>query len=212
MRASGLPRQEVFVTTKLWNDDQAEGRARRAFERSQRALDLGPVDLYLLHWPVPGRRLANWKVLSELLHAGACRSIGVSNFTVPQLEELLASSEVVPAVNQVEFSPFLFQRELLEYCRDHGIQLVAYAPLTRGERLVDRTVVEIARAHRRTPAQVMIRWGLQHYVVEIPKSARPERIRENAGALEFALTTTEMAALDALDEQYRTSWDPTTMR
>lgn len=211
VRASGLARAEVFVTTKLWNDDQGYASALRAFERSRAALDLGPVDLYLLHWPVPGRRLDSWRALRELQQRGECRNIGVSNFTVAQLAELIDSSGVVPVVDQVEFSPFLYQRDLLDYCRREGIQLEAYAPLTRGRRLGDEVVRTVAAAHGRTPAQVLIRWGLQHRVVEIPKSSRTERIRENSGALGFELSGEEMRRLDALDEQYRTSWDPTTM-
>jgi diketogulonate reductase-like aldo/keto reductase len=208
VRQSGVRREELFVTTKLWNDDQGEESARRAFERSRRLLDLGPVDLYLLHWPVTGKRLASWKVLERLLRDGECRSIGVSNFTVAHLSELLDRSGIVPAVNQVEFSPFLFQRDLLEYCRNHGIQLEAYAPLTRGEKLADPVVVRIAQRHGRSPAQVVLRWGLQHGVVEIPKSIHRERIVENFASLDFGLAPTEMAALDGLHAGFRTTWDP----
>lgn len=208
VRASGVPRDELFVTTKLWNDDQGYDSALAAFARSQRSLDLGPVDLYLVHWPVPKRRLESWKALEHLLVRGEVRSIGVSNFTVPHLEELLAHGSVVPAVNQVEFSPFLYQRELLEFCADHGIQLEAYAPLTRGRRLNDPTLARIGARHGRTEAQVAIRWGLQHNVVEIPKSVHAARIEENLAALDFALDASEMATLDALNEDFRTSWDP----
>jgi diketogulonate reductase-like aldo/keto reductase len=212
VRDSGLPREEVFVTTKLWNDDQGFEPALRAFERSERALGLGPVDLYLIHWPVPGRRLESWRALERLHREGRCRSIGVSNFARSHLEELAGHAEIPPAVDQVEFSPFLFQRALLEDVRGRGIQLEAYAPLTRGRRLDTPAIRSAAEAHGATPAQVLLRWGLQHGVVEIPKSAHAERIRENAGAFAFALTGAEMAALDALDEGFRTSWDPTEMR
>jgi methylglyoxal/glyoxal reductase len=212
LRASGIPRDEVFITTKLWNDDQGYESALRAFERSRRALGLSEVDLYLIHWPVPGKRRESWRALGRLLDEGQCRAVGVSNFTVAHLEELLQDSEVVPAVNQVEFSPFLYQKELLEYCRAHGIQLEAYAPLTRGSRLDDPRVRGIAEAGRRTPAQVLLRWGLQHNVVEIPKSVHPERMRENAGAFGIELTSREMTLLDTLDEAYRVSWDPQGMR
>jgi diketogulonate reductase-like aldo/keto reductase len=147
--------------------------------------------------------------MERLVKEGRCRSIGVSNFTIAQLTDLAATAAVTPAVNQVEFSPFLFQRKLLDFCRAQGTQLEAYAPLTKGERLVHPTVVRTANAHGVTAAQVMLRWGLQHEVVEIPKSVRPERIRENAGVFAFELTPDEMKALDALDEGYRTSWDPT---
>ena len=211
VRASGVPRDEVFLTTKLWNDDQGFDSALRAFERSRKALGVSSVDLYLLHWPVADLRAHSWRALTQLLRDSRCRSIGVSNFTVAHLEQLLEATEVVPAVNQVEFSPFLFQKELLEYCQRHRIQLEAYSPLTKGRRLNDTTLQRIAGAHEATPAQVMIRWGLQRSVVEIPKSANPGRIRENAGVFRFELNPAEMDALDHLDEGFRTSWDPTTV-
>ncbi len=211
VRASGIPREEVFVTTKLWNDDQGYEPALRAFERSERNLGLGPIDLYLVHWPVPGRRLESWRALRTLRKEGRVRSIGVSNFTVAHLEELLAASDEVPVVDQVEFSPFLFQRELLAYCRAHRIQLEAYAPLTRGRRLDDPAVERIASAHGRTAAQVVLRWGLEHGVVVIPKSSRRERIAENARLFDFELTPHEMRTLDGLDAAFRTTWDPSGM-
>ncbi|HKS59648.1 MAG TPA: aldo/keto reductase [Thermoplasmata archaeon] len=208
VRASGVPRDEVFVTTKLWNDDQGFESGLKAFERSRTAIGLDYVDLYLIHWPVSGKRLDSWRALTRLLREGKCRAIGVSNFTVAHLEELRRSSDIVPAVNQVEFSPFLFQRELWEYCRRQRIQLEAYAPLTRGRRLGDPTLQRIAQEHESTPAQVMLRWGLAHAVVEIPKSSRPERIRGNAEALALQLSADEVRELDRLDEGYRTTWDP----
>ncbi len=208
VRDSGLPREEVFITTKLWNDDQGYESTLQAFERSRTALGVSCVDLYLIHWPVSGKRAESWRALLRLQREGKCRSLGVSNYTVSHLRELLGATDVVPAVNQVEFSPFLFQGELLEFCRGHGIQLEAYAPLTKGRRLGDPTVARVARLHGTTPAQVLIRWGLQHDLVQIPKSVRPERILENARAFDFELSPEEMAMLDGLDEGYRTSWDP----
>ncbi len=209
VRESGVPREAVFVTTKLWNRDHGFDRALRAFEESDRRLGLGYVDLYLIHWPAPRLRGESWEALVKLKEAGRARSIGVSNYTVGHLEELLASSSVPPSVNQVEFHPFLYQKDLLEFCRGHGIQLEAYSPLTRGHRLGDPRLVEIAEKNRRTPAQVMIRWGLQHGVVVIPKSQRRERIRENANVFDFSLSPKDMAALDGLTQGLHTSWDPT---
>ncbi len=208
VRDSGLSREEVFITTKLWNDDQGYESTLDAFERSRKALGVSSVDLYLIHWPVSGKRTESWRALLRLQREGKCLSVGVSNYTVSHLRELLRTTEVVPAVNQVEFSPFLFQRELLEFCRGHGIQLEAYAPLTKGRRLGDPTVARLARSHGATPAQVLIRWGLQHDVVEIPKSVQPQRILQNARALEIELSPEEMAMLDGLNEGFRTSWDP----
>ncbi|MGA7923289.1 MAG: aldo/keto reductase [Thermoplasmata archaeon] len=212
IRASGIDRSEVFLTTKLWNADQGYDSALAAFEQSRRALGVEAVDLYLIHWPVTGKRSESWRALRKIQEMGGARSIGVSNYAIPHLEELLAESDVVPAVNQVEFSPFLFQSELLQFCQKRGIQIEAYAPLTRGKRLEDPRVTRIAKAHGTTSAAVLIRWGLQHSVVEIPKSVRPERIRDNAGAFTFSLTEEEMSMLNGLNEGLRVSWDPSEMR
>ena len=212
VRESGVPRNEVFVVTKLWNSDQGYASAIKACDTSLAKLRLDYIDLYLIHWPEPGRRLDSWRALVELRKQGKCRSIGVSNYTVAHLKELMARSDVKPAVNQVEFSPFLYQRELLEFCRSHGIQLEAYCPLTRGEKLTNPVVTAIARRLGKTPAQILLRWALQHEVVVIPKSARQERITENAGLFDFTLETRDMAALDALHSDFRTCWDPTRVR
>jgi diketogulonate reductase-like aldo/keto reductase len=212
VRESGVPRSEVFVVTKLWNSDQGYASAIKACNASLAKLKLDYVDLYLIHWPESGRRLDSWRALVELNRQGKCRSICVSNYTIAHLKELLASSDVKPSVNQVEFSPFLYQRDLLEFCRSHAIQLEAYCPLTRGEKLKDPTVGGIARRHGRTPAQVLLRWALQHEVVVIPKSGNPARITENAGLFDFTLDGRDMSALDALDADFRACWDPTRVR
>ncbi len=209
VRESGLARDQVFVTTKLWNSDHGYDPTIRACEESLRRLGLSYLDLYLIHWPVPGARKETWKAMAKLMKDGKCRAIGVSNYTTRHLEELLNNSDVVPAVNQVEFHPFLYQRELLEYCQRHEIQLEAYSPLTRGERLNHPTVLDVAKRHGRTPAQVLIRWSLQHSVVAIPKSVRKERILENSRVFDFILTPDDMKLLDSLNEEFRTCWDPT---
>ena len=212
VRDSGIPREQIFVVTKLWNSDQGYASAIRACDESLAKLKLDYIDLYLIHWPEPGRRLDSWRALVELRRQGKCRSIGVSNYTIAHLKELLAHSDVAPCVNQVEFSPFLFQRELLEFCRAHGIQLVAYCPLTKGRKLGDPVVGGIARKHGKTAAQVLLRWAIQHQVVVIPKSGRPARIEENAGIFDFTIGAEDMARLDALDAGFRTSWNPTSVR
>ncbi len=145
----------------------------------------------------------------RLLKEGRCRALGVSNYTIQHLEELLVSSDVVPAVNQVEFHPFLYQQELLLYCQTHEIQLEAYSPLTRGERLNHPQVLEVAKKQGRTPAQVLIRWTLQHQIIAIPKSVRKERILENSRVFDFVFTPDDMKVLDSLNEDFRTCWDPT---
>jgi len=208
IRESGIPRAEVFVTTKLWNADHGRDAALRAADASLERLGLGPVDLYLVHWPVEGLRRDTWRAMEDIRAAGKARSIGVSNYTVRHLEELLGYARVAPAVNQVEIHPFLPQAELAEWCRDHGVQVEAYAPLVKGHRMGHPILVSIAARHARTPAQVLLRWGLERGFVVLPKSVRPERIRENAALYDFALDAADHRALFALGEGYRTSWDP----
>jgi diketogulonate reductase-like aldo/keto reductase len=207
LAASAVPRGEVFVTTKLWNTDHGHDAALRAFDASEARLG-GPPDLYLVHFPVERLRRETWRALGRLYGEKRVRAIGVSNFTISHLEELLGDGGVVPAVNQVEFHPFLFQRDLLAYCRAHGIQLEAYAPLVKAQRMGHPVLQRVAAAHGKTPAQVLVRWAIEHEVVVIPKSVQRIRIEENAQVFDFALTADEVAALDALDEGYRTSWDP----
>lgn len=210
VRESGIPRGQIFVTTKLWNDHQGYDAARRAFEVSLKRLGLEYVDLYLLHWPVQGKRLDSWEALEALHSEGLARSIGVSNFLVPHLEELLDHCDRKPAVNQIELSPFLQRRETQALCRKHGIVLEAYSPLTRGQRLSHPSVTAIAKEVGRTPAQVLLRWGIQHGLVVLPKSTHAARIAENADLFGFELPAAAMASLDGLEEGLATGWDPTT--
>jgi diketogulonate reductase-like aldo/keto reductase len=209
IRDSGIPRSEIFVTTKLWNDDQGYDSTLRACERSLKELGLDYVDLYLEHWPVPGRRLDSWRAMEKLLADGKCRAIGVSNFMRRHLEELLQHAKVVPAVNQVELNPFLNQEEVRRYCEARGIVVEAYSPLTKGYRLGHSLLGRIAGRYGKTPAQVLIRWCLQHGLVVIPKSIREERIRENANVFDFQISEEDMRILDGLDEDLHTGWDPT---
>ncbi len=209
VRESGVPREEVFITTKLWNSDQGYESALQAFESSLRRLGLNYLDLYLIHFPVPGVRNESWKAMEALLKQGKCKAVGVSNFTIPHLEELLKTTDTIPAVNQVEFSPFLYQRELLNYCHEKRIQLEAYSPLTRGEKLGHPKIKALVAKYSKTPAQILIRWSLQHGLVVIPKSVREERIRENSQVFDFNLTDQDMMVLDSLNENMRVNWDPT---
>jgi len=212
VRTSSVPRDEVFVTTKLWHTDHGYEPALRAGRASAERLGLGPIDLYLIHWPranTPQDRLDSWKALLRLREEGVCRAVGVSNYTVRHLEEIRTNFDVLPAVDQVEFHPFVFDPGLLDYCERHGIRLEAWSPLTRGRHLDDPTVQTVAAAHHRTPAQVLIRWGLEHGVVEIPKSVHRERIRENSQVFDFSLSGKEVAALDALRGGARVGmWNP----
>jgi diketogulonate reductase-like aldo/keto reductase len=212
VRESGLPRKEVFVTTKLWNDRHGYDECLRACEESLKRLGLDYVDLYLIHWPSGGRRKETWEAMIKLMEDGKCRSIGVSNFTIMHLEEILATSDVVPMVNQVEFTPFLYQRELLSYCRSHTIQVEAYSPLTHGRSLGEEPIASIARRYGKTTAQLLLRWDIQHGLVTIPKSTHRARIEENAQVFDFALSDEDMRRLDSLDRNMRTTtWDPSTI-
>jgi len=211
VRLAKLPREEVFVTTKLWHSDHGFENSQQAARRSLERLRLDVLDLYLIHWPranSPEDRLASWRGLEKLQKEGLCRAIGVSNYTVRHLEELAAHSGVVPAVDQVEFHPFVFDPDLLAYCDRHGIRLEAWAPLTRGRRFDDPAVLAVAAAHRKTPAQVLIRWGLEHGIVEIPKSTHRERIVENSNVFDFHLSREELVRLDGLRDDRRVGWNP----
>jgi diketogulonate reductase-like aldo/keto reductase len=211
IRASGLAPESVWVTTKLANAEQGAATARAAFESSLHRLGLDAVDLYLLHWP-HDRRFESWRVLEQLHSEGLARSVGVSNFLVRHLDELLAQATVPPAVNQIELSPFLYRtrEDTLRRCADEAIVVEAYSPLTKGRRLDDSTVAAIAAELGRTPAQVLIRWSLQKGFVVLPRSSNASRIGENAAVFDFALDDTHVAALDALDEGLTTGWDPET--
>jgi diketogulonate reductase-like aldo/keto reductase len=223
---SGIPRGEIFVITKLWNEDHGYDSALRAFDKSIAELSMEYLDLYLIHWPVKSSgalgkalrrlglktqsvRLETWKAMEQLSASGRCRSIGVSNYTVSHLKELLAVCTVVPAVNQVEFNPFCFQWELLDFCREHGIQLQAYCPLVRGKHLHHPTLVTVAGKHRRSVPQVLLRWALQHGVAVIPKASQPEHIRQNFEIFDFELPEEDMTKLDSLNENMHLCWDPT---
>ena len=209
VRESGIPKDEVFITTKLWNTDHGYEAALEAYEASRKRLGFPTVDLYLIHWPVPGLRRETWRALERILREGKARAIGVSNYMVPHLEELLASAEVVPAVNQIELSPFLYPRDVVEFCERHKVAVEAYSPLTKGHRLPDPRLVGIAQKYRKSVPQVLIRWGLQHGFVEIPKSAKPEHIRENADVFDFEIRAEDMRVLDSLAEGLHMAWDPT---
>jgi diketogulonate reductase-like aldo/keto reductase len=208
VRESGIPREEIFVTTKLWNADQGYDSALKAFDASLARLGLDHVDLYLIHWPVPRKRLESWRALERLHTEARARAIGVSNFLKPHLEELLGRARVVPAANQIELMPFLQRRETVVFCRAHGIAIEAYSPLTRGLRLGHPVVVDVARHLKRSPAQVLLRWGVQHGFAVLPKSVNPPRIEENAALFDFAIDAEAMARLDGLEEGLATGWDP----
>jgi diketogulonate reductase-like aldo/keto reductase len=206
---SGTQREEVFVTTKLWNTNQVGyDSALRACKESLQRIGLTYVDLYLIHWPVQGNSnnsIEIWKAMIHLLREGRARAIGVSNFAFHDLKQILDDSDIVPAVNQVEFHPFLYQKDLLSFCEKNDIQLEAYSPLTRGKRLNHPTILDIAKKYdNKTPAQLLIRWSLQHNLVVIPKSIHEDRILENSQVFDFELRAEDMKLLDSLNENLQT--------
>ncbi len=208
IKASKVPRKDLFITTKIWNADHAD--VRKALNDSLKRLQLDYVDLYLIHWPVKERN-RTWQELEKLQKEGKIKSIGVSNFTIKHLEELKKHSKILPAVNQVEFSPFLYQKELLDYCNKNKIQLEAYSPLARSEKLTDKTITAIAKKYNKSPAQIMLKWAIQKDIVVIPKSINESRIKENVDLFNFEIKAEDMKKLDSLNENFRTCWDPTKM-
>lgn len=200
IRTSGIAREEVFVTTKLWNDKQREGRQREAFEASLKALDMEYVDLYLIHWPVPGKIHETWKVLEQLYEEKLVRAIGVSNFLEHHLEELSVKGNVAPAVDQFECNPYLTRKELREYCREHDIVAEAWSPLGRGAAFEEPVLKEMASKYGKNVAQIILRYDVQNGIVTIPKSVREERIMENADVFDFELTAEDVERIDGLNK------------
>jgi methylglyoxal/glyoxal reductase len=204
LRESGIRREDVFITTKVWNSHQGYDSTLYACEGSLGRLGLSYVDLYLIHWPVQGLGDETWRAMIKLLRQGKARAIGVSNYSIRELNELLEKSDIVPAVNQVEFHPFLYQEDLLRFCKNNNIQLEAYSPLTRGKRLNHPKILELAKKYNKTPAQVLICWSLQHNVIVIPKSIHEARIKENSQVFDFQLEPKDMKLLDSLNENLYT--------
>ena len=212
LAASGIPRDDVFVTTKLWNSEQGRDSALRAFDSSLERLGLDQVDLYLIHWPVPSQDLyvETWRIFEAVHAEGRARSIGASNFRVQDLERLEREAETTPAVNQIELHPELQQPELRAWHEQHGVVTEAWSPLAQGAALDEPAIAEISEAHERTPAQVVLRWHLQIGNVVFPKSVTPERIRENFDLFGFELSGEEMDRIAGLDRGERIGPDPAT--
>ncbi|MDD1771040.1 MAG: aldo/keto reductase [Methanomassiliicoccales archaeon] len=208
VRECGIPRDEIFVTTKLWNSDHGYDQALKAFDHSIKTLDLDYVDLYLIHWPGGGKRSETWRAFEKILKEGKCRAIGVSNFTIRHIQEMDAYATVPPAVDQVELHPYLFQRDLIEYCHGRNMQVESYSPLTHGNMLEEPALLGIAEKYGKQVAQVLIRWGLQHGLIEIPKAAHPDHILANLDVFDFELSAEDMRSLDALSRGYRVTWNP----
>ena len=206
IKDSGIPREQIFVTTKLWNSDQA--KAQIAFDESLARLGLDYIDLYLIHFPVTKSRVQAWKELEKIKNSGRAKSIGVSNYMQRHLDELFAASEIKPVVNQIELHPWLSQQALKTYCESRYIAIEAYSPLAHGQKVADVSLKPVADKHGKTIAQVILRWSVQRGNIVLVKSVSPNRIAENFGIFDFQLDDSEMEKIDSLNENLRTCWDP----
>ncbi|MHA1994058.1 MAG: aldo/keto reductase [Candidatus Hodarchaeales archaeon] len=205
---STINRKEFFITSKLWNTDHGYKKALTAFDKSMDRIGLDYIDLYLIHWPVSNLRLESWTALESLLETERVKAIGVSNYMINHLEELLQNCSIIPVVNQVEFHPWLYNHTLLSYCEEKKIQLQAYSPLTKGQKLGDKFLLEIGKKYRKSPPQILIRWCLQHNVPTIPKSADMLHLEQNADVFDFNLSQEDMGKLDSLNQGHSVTWDP----
>jgi len=208
VKDSDIARENLFITTKLWNKDQGYDTAIEACEKSLARLSCDYIDLYLIHWPLKGKRNDSWKAFIELQQRGLCRSIGVSNFTVDHLIELEDKFGIIPVANQVEFHPYHYQKELLEYCNSKNIVIEAYSPLVHAKRMDEPRLVSISEEIGKTPAQILIRWAMQRGMVVLPKSVNQGRIVENFSVFDFEISDALMKRLDDLNESFVTCWDP----
>lgn len=208
LEAAGIKREDLFVTSKVWNADLGYESTLKAYEESLRKLGLEYLDLYLIHWPVEGKYIDAWKALETLYKEGRVKAIGVSNFQVHHLEKLMKETEIKPMVNQVEYHPRLTQKEVQAYCRENGIQLEAWSPLMQGELLNQEDLQQIAEKYQKSIAQIILRWDLQNGVVTIPKSTKEHRIIENSSIFDFELSHEDIQRIDSLNQNHRVGPDP----
>ncbi|HZK27475.1 MAG TPA: aldo/keto reductase [Thermoclostridium sp.] len=210
IRRSGIPREEIFVTTKLWNGNQRKGydATLKAIEKSNKKLGLEYIDLLLIHWPVKGKYVDSYKAMIKLYNEGLIKAIGVSNFHIHHLEHLMSETDVVPVVNQVELHPWLNQSQVIEFCRKHNIQVQAYSPLMGGHLSEATGLEDIAKKYQKTPAQIVLRWHLQREVIIIPKSVNEKRIIENSQIFDFTISDEDMEAINVLNKDKRFLPDP----
>ena len=208
IKEAGISREDLFITSKVWNSDQGYERTLAAYEESLKKLELDYLDLYLVHWPVEGKYKDTWRALETLYKEKRVRAIGVSNFQIHHLQDVMKDAEIKPMINQVEYHPRLTQKELQAFCKEQGIQMEAWSPLMQGQLLDNETLQEIAEKHGKTTAQVILRWDLQNGVITIPKSTKEHRIIANADIFNFELTKEDMEKIDALNQNHRVGPDP----
>ncbi|MES1215337.1 MAG: aldo/keto reductase [Bacteroidota bacterium] len=211
IRQDGIKRKELFVTTKVDNGDQGYDATMSGFDVSMKKLNIEYIDLYLVHWPIRNKREGTWKALEKLYHDKRVRSIGVANYLIPFLEELKDYATEVPVVNQVEFTPWLYLKELLLYCKEKNIQLQSYSPITRGKKFGDTRLLELCRKYDKSPAQIILRWNIEHGVSVIPKTVNPDRLKENFSVFDFSLSADDVAFMDSFNENFRICDNPMVM-
>jgi diketogulonate reductase-like aldo/keto reductase len=211
VRKSGIPRSEIFVTTKVPNPQQGYDSTLKAFDESMKILNIEYIDLYLVHWPIKGRRKETWKALEYLFNNKQVKAIGVANYLLPFLKELETYRTITPAINQMEFSPWLYLKNELEYCNQHNIQLQSYSPLTRGKKFNDQQLKKLCDKYKKTPAQIILRWNIEHGISTIPKSSNKKRLQENFDIFDFSLTKEDVELMDSFNENFRVVENPMDM-
>jgi diketogulonate reductase-like aldo/keto reductase len=208
VRKSGISRSELFVTTKVPNTQQGYDSTLKAFDASMKILNIQYIDLYLVHWPIKDKRKDTWKALEKLFIDKRVRAIGVANYLMPFLIELETYATIIPTVNQVELSPWLYLKDEFQYCKEHNIQLQSYSPLTRGKKLNDERLLKICKKYNKTPAQIILRWNIEHGISTIPKSSSKKRLRENFDIFDFSLSKEDVELMDSFNENFRVVEDP----
>ncbi|MFZ1292044.1 MAG: aldo/keto reductase [Melioribacteraceae bacterium] len=208
IRSSQINRNEIFITTKVWNSDQGYEKTLSAFTKSMKKLQTDYIDLYLVHWPIPDKISSTWKALEKLYDEKLVRAIGVSNFAIKHLKELFKNSEIIPTINQVEYHPYLTQPELVDFCQKNKIVMEAWAPLMKGKVNNISEIINLSEKYKKTPAQIVLRWNAQKGIISIPKSSRKERILENSQIFDFNLFDEDIKILDSLNKNYRLGPNP----